>query len=123
MKKRKTLLFACLIAISLTGCKKEVERKTEDVKGTVIDVNYQAAYTTVVPHYNAATKTTMLHTQHHPADYDTYIDYNGYTYELDSKEAYTTCKNKVGKEVDCEYTTIYYDNDTTKSFLSVGGHR
>lgn len=82
MKKRKTLLFAYLIAISLTGCKKEVERKTEDVKGTVIDVNYQAAYTTVVPHYNAATKTTMLHTQHHPAD-----------------------------------------NDTTKSFLSVGGHR
>ena len=70
MKKRKTLLFACLIAISLTGCKKEVERKTEDVKGTVIDVNYQAAYT-----------------------------------------------------VDCEYTTIYYDNDTTKSFLSVGGHK
>ena len=123
MKKGKAILFTCLMAISLTGCAKEVGRKTEDVKGTVINVDYKKAYTTYVPYYNAATKTTMLRPQHHPADYDTYIDYDGYIYELDSKEAYVICKNKVGKEVDCEYTTIYYDNDTNKSFLSVGGCR
>ena len=119
--KRKICALLCLIGIgfNLVACAKEIDRKVEIVEGVVTDVNYRSSYMT--PMYNASTKTTNF--IHHPADYDVYIEYDGKTYLLDSSNAYERCIGCVGKTIECEYTTIYYDNNSTKTFLSVEGYR
>lgn len=119
MKKKFKITLLITSMLLLTGCAKEIDRKVEIVEGIVTDVNYRSSYMT--PMYNAATKTTML--INHPADYDVYIEYNGKTYLLDSSNAYERCVGCVGKTIECEYTTIYYDNNSIKTILSVEGYR
>lgn len=119
--KRKICMLLCLVGINfnLIACAKEIDRKVEIVEGVVTDVDYHSSY--ITPMYNAATKTTML--INHPADYDVYIEYNGKTYLLDSSNAYERCVGYVGKTIECEYTTIYYDDNSIKTILSVEGYR
>lgn len=97
---------------------REINRETEIVKAEVIKVNYRSAYLT--PQYNAATKTSTLVT--HPADYDVDIKYNDVTYRLDSFEAYKKCKGLVGETIECEYITVYYNNGSKKTFITIGGY-
>lgn len=119
MKKKFKIILLIASMLLSTGCAKEIDRKVEIVEGIVTDVNYRSSYMT--PMYNAATKTTML--INHPADYDVYIEYNGKTYLLDSSNAYERCVGCVGKTIECEYTTIYYDDSSIKTILSVEGYR
>ena len=114
---KKKFKIASIIIVSmliLTSCgtpKTEVDRKTETVSGTVVFVS----------HHKPITK---LYTPiKYISDYDTCIDYNQERYLLDSPNAYNICKDKVGETIECEITTIYYDDNTTGMFLTVEGYR
>lgn len=113
------LIISLITTLFILLSPKEINREVQIVKAEIVSVNYRAAYST--PQYNAATKTATLVT--HPADYDVDIKYNDVTYRLDSAEAYDKCKDLVGEIIECEYTIVYYDNNSKRTFITVGGYR
>lgn len=55
-------------------------------------LQYKASYTTLMPMYNAATKTTMLIPQAHSAQYLVTITYEGISETFDDKTLYESVK-------------------------------
>ena len=114
--KRKLLLIIFGISLLLTGCTKEINRETTSAMATVESVDYRPMW--MQPMY--INKTTTFIT--HPADWDTVINHNGVSYNLDNSSIYNYCLDKIGKEVAIELLTIYYDDGTTHTeVISVGG--
>ena len=57
-------------------------------------------------------------------DYSTFIKYNNTVYNLDSKEAYILCKDKINQEIAVDYIEIYNsNNEKIDEYISIGGHR
>ena len=119
MKIGKKLCLGVLIAgslLTITGCGKKLVR-TEKIEGVGIvkSINYDAAYTTMMP--VSTGKCITLIPQTHPDDYDTIIDYKGVEYNLGSSKLYNYIKdnNKLNKEVKCSIETAYYDDGTSRT--------
>lgn len=97
---------------------REIDRQTTSVKGTVIMVKHIPAHNIV--EYDPVTKTNQL--KYHADKYKTYIKYENIIYILTSKEAYLFCYASIDQTVDCELVTIYYDNDSIRRIITIGGY-
>ena len=92
---------------------------SSDDYGTVIEVRYRAPFQT--PYYSAETKSWGYIT--HPEDYSTFIKCNETIYNLDSKEAYILCKDRVKEEILVEYIMLYFEDGKIETYVEVGGFR
>ena len=107
------------MTLALTGCREVTQRQVHTIPATVIEVQYRDAFKT--PYYNVSTETwTYIH---HPEDYSTFIKCNDTIYNLDSKEAYILCKDKVKEEILVNYIMLYYENGKIETYVEVGGYR
>lgn len=115
--KRKLLMIIFGISLLLTGCcAEEINRETTSAIAKVESVKYHPMW--MQPLY--INKMTTFIT--HPADWDTIINHNGVSYNLDNTSIYNYCLDKIGEEVTIELLTIYYDDGTTYTeVISVGG--
>lgn len=90
--KRFTVLLAIIMCVVLTGCQSVFVREKTEVSATVTEMQYEDSYTTLMPMYNAATKTTMLIPQSHSAQYLVTITYEGISETFDDKTLYESVK-------------------------------
>ena len=111
MKRLFTLLLTLVMCIVLfTGCCKTITKEHVEVTGTVTQMQYKASYTTLIPIFNAATKTTTLIPQVHPAQHLVTITYGGISETFDNQTLYTTLKEGSNIQV---ILCKQYDSDNT----------
>lgn len=116
--KRKILMLLLSASFLLGGCNREViQEQRHTIPATVVEVKYRAPFQT--PYYSVATKTWGYIT--HPEDYSTFIKCNETIYNLDSKEAYILCKDRVKEEILVEYIMLYFEDGTIETYVEVGG--
>ena len=116
---QKLTLSLGIITLALTGCGEVTQRQVHTIPATVMKVQYRDAFKT--PYYNVSTETwTYIH---HPEDYSTFIKCTGTIYNLDSKEAYILCKDKVKEEILVNYIMLYYEDGKIETYVEVGGYR
>lgn len=89
--KRFTVLLA-IMCVVLTGCQSVIVREKNEVSATVTEMQYEDSYTTFMPMYNVASKTTMLLPQTHSAQYLVTITYEGISETFDDKTLYESVK-------------------------------
>ncbi len=90
--KRFTVLIAIIMCVVLTGCQSVTVREKIEVSATVTNMQYEASYTTLMPMYNAATRTTMLMPISHPAQYLVTITYESVSKTFDDQTLYESVK-------------------------------
>ena len=118
--KRKLLMLLLSASCLLGGCNSEItHEQVNTTTGTVLEVEYRASYQ--IPYWNPKTKTWGY--RHQPEDYSTYIKCNNAVYNLDSKEAYDLCKDRVKEEIAVDYIMVYYEDGTIDTYVEVGGYR
>lgn len=109
MKRIMVVILVIVMCLSFTGCMRTVVETTEwKDQVTVLDTNYRGPIMYPVK----IGKVQSFRT--HPADYDTIVEYEGATYELDSKDAYDVAKNYQNKELNAIIRKDTYDDGTTK---------
>ena len=116
---QKIIISLGTVALALTSCGKVIQRQVNTIPATVIEVKYHNSYTT--PYYNPSIKSWSY--IYHPEDYSTFIKCNNTIYNLDSKEAYNLCKDKIKQEILVDYVMLYYENGTIETYVEVGGFR
>ena len=118
--KRKILMLLLSVSCLLGGCSSEIEHKqVNTTTAIVVEVQYRPSYK--IPYWNPAIKAWSY--RHQPEDYSTFIKCNNTIYNLDSKEAYILCKDRVKEEIYVNYITVYYKNGSIDTYVEVGGHR
>lgn len=114
MKKIMVIVLVIVMCISFTGCMRTVVETTEWKDHVmVLDTNYRGPITVPVK----IGKVQSFRT--YPADYDTTVEYQGVSYELDSKDAYDIAKDYQNKELNAIIRKDTYDDGTSK--MSVVG--
>lgn len=116
--KRK--LLGLLLSISMwgtIGCGEPIQVEKVPAIATIVDTRYTPSFKT--PTYNVSIKIWTC--VYHPADYDTYIEYNNTLYNFDSKEIYDMCHGKNGQKIDVIYIMKYYKNGKIKTSIELEG--
>ena len=123
MQKITVKLATITLSLSmpfLTGCNQNITHKqVNTTTGKVLEVQYRPSYQ--IPYWNPTTKAWGY--RHQPEDYSTFIKCNNAIYNLDSKEAYDLCKDRVQEEIYVDYIMIYYEDGTIDTHVEVGGYR
>ena len=123
MQKITVKLATITLSLSmlfLTGCNQNITHKQVNTTiGKVLEVQYHPSYQ--IPYWNPAIKAWSY--RHQPEDYSTFIKCNNAIYNLDSKEAYDLCKDRVQEEIYVDYIMIYYEDGTIDTYVEVGGYR
>lgn len=112
------IIVATVLASSLfmVGCAKEIGRDKLKAEATVIELDYDEEYTQMIP--MSTGKTTTLMPQHHDAEYDVTVGYQGVEYEVDNKEVYDKVEHKLYKPVKCKFDIVRYDDGTSRMILT-----
>lgn len=115
--RTKICLLLLVVALLMTGCAitKEVSREVELVDAVVTGVDYDP------PSSRPLMVGKIITIQHIPADYDVFVEYNGVTATIDSKELYNYYENRIGETIQMEYITITYENGEVRYKLERSG--
>lgn len=103
------IIIICLIIISCKYCTTEEQI---EVTAMVTEIQYVEAYTTLIPMFDAATKTTLLIPQNHPEQYLVTITYESISTTFDNKILYESVKEgdklqmKLCKEYDASRNVV-----------------
>ena len=92
MKRFIIMLLTIIMCVVVTGCRTIVIREKEEVSAIVTEMQYKSSYITFISMYNAATKTTTLIPQTHPAKYLVTIAYGGISETFNDKNLYESVK-------------------------------
>ena len=106
-------IIIALFCLCLSGCAKVVNTESTNVLATITDMKYRSSYITPI----RSGKTTTYVT--HPAIYIVVIQYKDIILEKESYELYEKYKGRIGENIECKLITKYYDNNTTRSYLSL----
>lgn len=111
--KLKICLLLLVVALLVSGCTfaKETHRETEIVNAVVTGVDYDP------PRMQPMMVGKVMTIRRIPADYDIFVEYEGITKTLDSKELYELYENNIGGTIEMELITIFYDNGETRQRL------
>lgn len=115
--RTKICLLLLVVALLISGCTitKEVSRETTMVDAIVTGVDYDPPRTTYV------LVGKVMVPQCHPADYDIFVEYNGTTATIDSKDLYLYYENRIGETIQMELITITYENGEVRYKLERSG--
>lgn len=115
--KIKICLLLLVVALLMVGCTitKEVSRETELVDAIVTSVDYDP------PRTHPMMVGKVMTIRRIPADYDIYVEYNGITTSIDSRELYEYYENRIGETIQMEYITITYSNGEVRYRLERSG--
>ena len=116
--KKLSIFMALIIFFSFTlvGCAKVVSKETIEVEATVVEKDYDKAYTTTT--FMHTGKTLLPMTQHHPADWDITLKYEDITENWDVDENIYN-QYEVGDTIKCHLTTTTYSNGNIQQILTV----
>lgn len=115
MKICKKIIAICLIAIALLsffGCSKVIEIKSEPVEAVVVDTIYQAPIFQPM----RVGKVTTIRTI--PAKYYVKVEYQNYKLTINNATLYNQYKDNIGESINCYLITKYYEDGTSKTYLS-----
>ena len=122
MKKIKTkylilVLAVYILAISLTGCKKCIEKFDSTVQVEIVNEYYkpkETRFTGMVNH------VPQFRTDY--AEYEITVNYNGTEYSLNDESTYRKYHGRIGQTVSAVLITKTYDNGKVKQWIdSLGG--
>lgn len=108
MRKLIIAIIMLIFALTLSGCKKEVEIKQEFVDAVIIERNSSPASTVIINNGHTITPITT------PADYWIMISYKGQTYAVHGSDVYDYAADKVGKTVKALASVTKYDDGSEK---------
>lgn len=115
--RTKICLLLLIVALLISGCAitKETKREVELVDAVVTGVDYDPPYSTYV------LVGKVMVPQHHPADYDVFVEYEGLTLTIDDEDLYKIYENRIGDTIQVKLVTIYYENGDLRQKLERSG--
>lgn len=106
MKKVLCMLFAIILTLTLVGCATVVNTETKVVEATIIDVDHDP----MMP-IGKVIK---------PADYDILLKYEDLEVWIDvSRSEYYMYEALVGTTIEVNFVVEYYDDNTSKQYLTL----
>lgn len=117
--EKACLIFAILlITFSLSACAEIISRENIEIEATVVDVNYRSSW--LQPVFNGKTYTYISH----PAEYITYLKYDGILFRIEGEEIYDYCKENIGKVAICDMQINYFDDGSiTRTITNLKGFK